>query len=205
MSIANTFNQFTFGFRYLDRLSPQLRGDRLCAAFDIKIYKPIQQYGRLMQIRKEIWAQTQGKLSLCLSNLSLPCILFRNSAVICLAKSRDIKDARDKAASIAKDIGFDEIALQDLSTAVSEAAMNAIVHGGGGICRISRKGNKIHVRVEDTGEGIALEHMTQAVLEFGFSTGASGGYGWFLMLAGCDRASLATGKHGTVVVLEFVR
>jgi anti-sigma regulatory factor (Ser/Thr protein kinase) len=103
--------------------------------------------------------------------------------------------------------GFGAERIQDLVTAVGEAAMNAVVHGGGGegtVCIVGSGSGAatIQVWIEDKGKGMTLEHIPRATLLKGHSTAGSLGHGFFLMLQTVDRVWLLTGTAGTTVVLE---
>jgi anti-sigma regulatory factor (Ser/Thr protein kinase) len=110
---------------------------------------------------------------------------------------------RQSAKEIAAANGFPEERIQDLTTAVGEASMNAVVHAGGGTGRICI-GDKqtVQVWVEDTGRGIAENALHRATLERGFTTAGSMGHGFWMMLKTADRVWLLTGSDGTTVVIE---
>jgi anti-sigma regulatory factor (Ser/Thr protein kinase) len=97
---------------------------------------------------------------------------------------------------------------QDLTLAASEAAMNAIVHAGGGkarVCADPAQGN-VQVWIVDNGGGIGVDQLHRAILERGFTTGGVGfGHGYFLILRSAERVHLLTGSAGTTVVLEQTR
>jgi anti-sigma regulatory factor (Ser/Thr protein kinase) len=95
--------------------------------------------------------------------------------------------------------------LQDFETAVGEASMNAVQHGGGGRGRVHGDPDSgvIQVWIEDQGEGIAEDFIHRAI-EQGWTTGGFG-QGFFLMRSCADRIYLLTGPSGTTVVLEQER
>ncbi len=99
--------------------------------------------------------------------------------------------------------GFPDERWQDLILAAGEAAMNAVVHAGGGdgrVC-IGDKGT-LQVWVEDRGKGIAVHALHRATLERGYTTAGSLGHGFWLMLKTADRIWLLTGSAGTTVAIE---
>ena len=98
---------------------------------------------------------------------------------------------------------FSEERSQDLETAVGEAAMNAVVHAGGGqgwVC--TSAAGTVQVWITDTGTGITMEHLPRATLERGFTTAGTLGHGFWLILRMVDRLWLLTGPTGTTLVLE---
>jgi len=87
--------------------------------------------------------------------------------------------------------------------AYGEAATNAIKHGGGGHYCIYREEHVVQVAVEDGGPGIDFRTLPRATLLPGFSTQASLGMGFTIMLDLADRVLLTTRPGCTEVVLEF--
>jgi anti-sigma regulatory factor (Ser/Thr protein kinase) len=145
---------------------------------------------------------TQGKLWLCFDNSELPPRLTPIEKPTPVGGSEHLQILRTRVREICGRQGFSEERLQALATAVSEAAMNALVHAGGGEASIYADGDIVRVWVEDTGEGISMECLPRATLERGFSTAASLGHGFWLMLHMVDRLYLLTGPSGTTLVLE---
>jgi PAS domain S-box-containing protein len=150
---------------------------------------------------------TQGKLILCDSRDEMPISLAPEGDSISLTE-QSLKTLRSRVAEVAANCGLSILRTQDLLTAVSEGAMNAIQHAGGGIARIYGDASRgmVQVWVEDHGKGIDLSSLPRATLERGFSTGGVGfGHGFWLMLQTCDRIYLLTGQQGTTVVMEQAR
>ena len=92
--------------------------------------------------------------------------------------------------------------VDDLCTATTEAATNAVKHGSGGQATVWSVGDAVTVRIADNGCGIAPAHLARATLEQGFSTRVSLGMGFHLMLQSTDTLALCTDVHGTVVFLQ---
>lgn len=96
------------------------------------------------------------------------------------------KVAIEKAASIAKDIGFSKDRIEDLKTAIAEACINAMEHGNKfdqstkvGIT-LAADDNSLQVVVHDNGSGIDPDKIPQKlVAENGFPMRR--GYGVFLI------------------------
>jgi ligand-binding sensor protein/anti-sigma regulatory factor (Ser/Thr protein kinase) len=91
----------------------------------------------------------------------------------------------------------------DLLSTVGEALDNAIKHAGGGTCQVFAREASLQVAVADEGPGIDFRTLPRATLVPGFSTAASLGMGFTIMLQLCERVLLATRPGKTVVTLEF--
>lgn len=116
-----------------------------------------------------------------------------------------LRAVRTRATGAATRCGLLQERTQDLVTAASECAMNAVQHAGGGTARIyaSADSGKVQVWIQDEGQGIDFSSLPRATLEAGFSAGGEGiGHGFYLMLSVVDRLYLLTGPDGTTVILE---
>ncbi len=153
-------------------------------------------------LRDVLLSVTDKKLRLCQSPAEMP-PCHAPAAEPVPVRSESLRLLRQSALEAAKAQGFAEECCHDLITAVGEAAMNAVVHGGGGEARVCvGPGKTVQVWVEDKGAGITLENLPRATLERGHSTVGSLGHGFWLMLKTADRLWLLTGKTGTTLVLE---
>ena len=92
----------------------------------------------------------------------------------------------------------------DLLSTVGEALDNALKHAGGGTYRAYARDDSLQVAIADEGPGIDFRTLPRATLTPGFSTAASLGMGFTIMLQLCERVLLATRPGRTVVILEFV-
>jgi CheY-like chemotaxis protein/anti-sigma regulatory factor (Ser/Thr protein kinase) len=158
----------------------------------------VRQRGFLKDV---LFSVTEGRLTLCDNRTDLPGELECMAGPI--AVSEDSLSALRKAthtAAIAS--GLSEERTYDLTTAVSEAGMNAVVHAGGGEAHISGHHDMVQVRIQDRGRGIDIDSLPRATLERGYTTAGTFGHGFFMMLNFTDRIFLLTGPDGTVVVLE---
>ncbi|NLE21452.1 MAG: hypothetical protein GX624_01530 [Actinobacteria bacterium] len=92
---------------------------------------------------------------------------------------------------------------EDLLSTVGEALDNALKHAGGGAYQTFARHDCLQVAVSDDGPGIDFRTLPRATLVSGFSTAASLGMGFTIMLQLCERVLLTTRPGHTVVVLEF--
>ena len=91
----------------------------------------------------------------------------------------------------------------DLLSTVGEALDNAVKHAGGGTFQAFCRGESLQVAITDEGPGIDFRTLPRATLVPGFSTAASLGMGFTIMLQLCERVLLSTRPGRTVVVLEI--
>jgi PAS domain S-box-containing protein len=166
---------------------------------------------RQKQAEEEQWAflrdvlasVTDGKLRLCRGPADLPARLPERGKPVPLTRESLIR-ARRGAAQAAEAAGLDQVRTHDLVTAVGEAAMNAVVHAGGGTVTVgaSPAPGMVQVWIEDQGAGIEISRLPEATLRIGYTTRGTLGHGVKLILQTVDRMWLLTGAHGTTVVLE---
>jgi anti-sigma regulatory factor (Ser/Thr protein kinase) len=151
--------------------------------------------------REMLLGFTDGRLCLCYAPSDLPRPLPPLSDPVELTPST-MRSLRKRAAADASGLHISTERTQDFETAVGEASMNAVQHGGGGRGRVHGDAGSgvIQVWVEDHGAGIAEDFIHRAV-EQGWTTGGFG-HGFFLMRSCADRIYLLTGPAGTTVVLE---
>jgi len=152
-------------------------------------------------LRDILYSVTEGKLFLCNTPDELPKPPPEQSAPIVLRREA-LRELRHVTDNVASAHGLNGERTMDLVTAVSEAGMNAVVHGGGGEARIYAEQDRVQVWITDRGQGIDLEHLPRATLERGYTTGGSLGHGFFLILNFTDRLYLLTGSDGTTIVVE---
>ncbi len=153
-------------------------------------------------LRDVLMSVTEGKLRLCDAGADLPAPLASAAGPIALAPEA-LGELRRVTQEVAIAQGLCPERWHDLITAAGEAAMNAVVHAGGGHAWVgSNETGVVQVRVEDQGTGIAMEHLPRATLEPGYTTAGTMGHGFWMMLKTADRIWLLTGPSGTTVVLE---
>lgn len=154
--------------------------------------------------RDVLLAVTGGKLRLVESSEIPPLELAQVSPAFTqqLAEAGDASALRRALNRIGRECGMDRDRVDDLCTATTEAATNAVKHGNGGQATVWAVGDSVTVQIADNGTGIAPAHLARATLEQGFSTRVSLGMGFHLMLQSTDTLALCTDVHGTIVFLQ---
>jgi len=113
---------------------------------------------------------TEGRLSLCDDEMELPQPIGEQGTSVDLSAAPALRDLRQAVIQAARGCGFQEDRVQDLATSVSEAGMNAIIHGGGGEAVVRADGaERVQVWIKDHGKGIALGSLPQSTLKRGYS------------------------------------
>lgn len=160
--------------------------------------------GQRRLLKEMLFGLTEGHMRLCDTRGDLPAELppVRDPVELTAMTLRLLRQQVD---SMTEELRFAKERVYDLKTAASEAAMNALRHGGGGSARVHADpaSGVIQVWIRDAGAGIA-EHLIHRAVESGWTTGGFG-QGFFLMWRTCDRVYLLTGATGTTVVLEMNR
>lgn len=98
--------------------------------------------------------------------------------------------------------GCDEDQAADLALCATEAATNVLVHGGKGEVSAHLFNDRIQVWIQDQGGGIDLVALTRSALLRTYSSKASMGLGFNLMLELADQVSVYTSSKGTTLILE---
>jgi len=154
-------------------------------------------------LRDVLASVTEGRLHLCDTPEDLPERLAHTWETIPLSAETGLNSLRKSIESCGIAENFCQGRWQDLILAAGEAAMNAIVHAGGGTAQVrGNNAGRIQVWIEDSGTGITLENLPKATLKRGFTTANTMGFGIKMMLQVVDRVFLLTGADGTTVVLE---
>lgn len=156
-------------------------------------------------LREMLFSMTEGRLRLCETESDLPAPLSPAPTDEPLELTRgSLQILRRQLEQRAEAAGLALDRAQDLITGVGEAAMNAVVHAGGGAAEIYADPERgtIQVWVRDSGTGITEDAIHRATLERGWTTADTLGHGFWMILRTCDRIYLLTGPEGTTVVLE---
>lgn len=157
-------------------------------------------------LREMLYSLTEGRLSLLDTPDALPPPLPSVGEPVALSRP-SLRLLRRLVTATTAQAGIDGEHAQDFLTAAGEAAMNAVVHAGGGeatVCADDETGI-VQVWVRDSGAGINEDDLHRATLEKGFTTAGTLGHGFWMMLKTADRVHLLTGPTGTTVVLEQER
>ena len=154
-------------------------------------------------LRDVLSSVTDAKLRICRTESELPPLFEQAGDPIELTMENGLGTLRKRIRQVCNLRAHSLDRQHDAVTAVSEAGMNAIVHGGGGVAIIaSSRSGTIQARIEDHGSGINVIDLPRAALSRGFSTKSSLGHGLKMMLDTIDRTFLLTGPTGTLVILE---
>ncbi|MEO7714579.1 MAG: PAS domain S-box protein [Capsulimonas sp.] len=152
-------------------------------------------------LRDILYSVTEGRLRFCENDSELP------ARAPCRINDTEfdrfgLAGVRADVRSAATSLGISDQRLNDLVTAVSEAAMNAVVHAKSAQYSVCEHREAIQVWIKDYGNGIEISQLHRATLERGFTTEDSLGHGFWLMLHTCDRIWLHSSSAGTTLVLE---
>ena len=100
------------------------------------------------------------------------------------------------AAAIGKDMGMPIVRVEDLSTALSEAILNAMEHGNEMNEKLqvtvtfSLAADKLSVEISDQGKGFLPPREAPRIEEAMSGNAAARGWGWFLMEQLVDRVEM---------------
>lgn len=148
-----------------------------------------------------IFAVTDGKLNL-VTYSEIESLLPLETINVPLSAHEDLVTLRAVVERLSKENGIDDDRTFMLTSAVSEAAANAVKHANGGLARVAAHGGRIQICIQDRGTGMDALVLPKATLMKGFSTKPSMGLGYSLILAVSDTVYLATEKQGTWVLME---
>ncbi len=154
-------------------------------------------------LRDILLSVTEGRLRLCTGETDLPVRLTLVGQPINLS-SETLRLVRRHAEEAAEQAQLEPVRRFDFLTATSEAAMNAVVHAGGGVAfvGVDKEAGIVQAWIEDKGKGIEMRHLPRATLDRGYTTAGTLGYGFKLTLTTADTVWLLTGPLGTTVVVE---
>jgi len=110
---------------------------------------------------------------------------------------------RGRLRTVLLNSGMEPTAAGDFLVAIGEAVTNSLKHAQGGQCTVKITPDMVRVRVCDDGPGIAPNALPDTILKAGYSTKASLGMGFTLMLEMADAVWLATDEgDGAAIQLE---
>lgn len=114
----------------------------------------------------------------------------------------ELADARTQLMAYCRAEGLSDEYMADFELAIGEALGNAVKHAGGGWAYAGHRDDVVWVGIVDHGTGIDTFAIPRVALLPGFSTKASMGLGYTMILNVTDHVKLATGPTGTTVVME---
>lgn len=117
---------------------------------------------------------------------------------------RDVRQARNIARAHAEALNWPDSRIYELQLCVGEAGTNALRHAGTASFQSWSDNDAVTFRIADSGPGIDFNRIPSA-LTSGYSTGASLGMGFTLMLELADTIRMATNHRGTVLQLTLAR
>ena len=110
--------------------------------------------------------------------------------------------AREAADSALRDLGVEPALRHATVLGVSEAATNALMHGGGGgRATLRRVGNRLRIVISDSGRGLNFLNWGG---RRGVDSSPSMGYGFKIILDSLDAVGLFTSPFGTTLILDRV-
>lgn len=149
-----------------------------------------------------LFAATGGRLQLMERDAMAPLLEgWTQMRELDITEPSQIAQARQLAEQVADAAGLDEEGKTDAALCVSEAVTNALKFGTRVLFRGGCYEDQMRFVIEDDGPGLERSLLPQVTLQKGFSTGASMGMGFSLMLEMMDRVGLCTGPDGTTVLL----
>ena len=158
--------------------------------------------GRRQSFNREVLlAVTGGRLMLCDQRELHGMVHGEAVFKMALHEPYDASKLRHAIKELVSDLKISRARLDDICTAATEAATNAVKHGGGGDAYVWVEPKNISVLVEDEGGGISPAQLARATLERGFSTRVSLGMGYYMMLEAVDNLALSTSPEGTSILL----
>lgn len=168
-----------------------------------------QQQAQRRFLREMLSSMTEGRLCLCDTTADLPASLpsFPADGTMLPLTAHTMRLLRHRVEDATRAAQIPQERGEDLVTAVGEASLNAVVHGGGGQGSVHADLQRgiVQVWVQDTGAGISQEALHRATLERGYTTAGTLGHGFYMILKTADRVYLLTGAGGTTVVVEQER
>jgi len=150
--------------------------------------------------RDTIFSITDGKLSICDESEVCP-VLASAQIEMELPDPASVSRARHRVRAYFEEQGLVDERLETFIIALGEAMTNAVKHAVGGRVYAGRTDDSVWAAIKDQGRGIESLTLPKAVLLRGFSTKASLGLGYCVILGISDRVLLKTDETGTTIVL----
>jgi len=157
---------------------------------------------RLHLAREVLFAVTEGRFHLC-DRDEIEAEWPSLASSLEVRREADVGTVREAVRAAGERAGMGEERAADLALCASEAATNALLHGGGGRVAVGEADGRVRVCVADQGGGIDPEDLPRATLLKGWSKRASMGLGFTIIHETADRLYLATGPSGTTLLIEM--
>lgn len=155
----------------------------------------------LMEILNDLAAAVAcGRLRF-LTRTELQAEVGRGSVLLTrpVTDSATLAAARSDVADALEGLGFSPERREETILCLSEAATNALIHGGGhGTLTLVDMGSRARLLVADAGPGLNFVNWQEP----GSSTQASMGYGYHIILDHIDDVCLNTSPAGTTLILD---
>lgn len=184
----------------------QAAPNRVAAFFrDITETKKADEFRKRLETQKKqfyrdtILSVTQGKLEI-VDSADIREYVEIAQLLIDIDTARHVGPARHRIEEFCRCKGLEGERMEAYLVGVGEAMANAVKHGNYGQVYAGEKEAHIWTCVVDKGTGINSLVLPQAVLKRGFSTKASLGLGYSIMLEVADRILLKTDEFGTSVI-----
>ncbi|RJQ56001.1 MAG: ATP-binding protein [Actinobacteria bacterium] len=113
-----------------------------------------------------------------------------------------LSEVRHRIADAARSRIPEQVESSILVNAAAEALNNSLKHARGGAYQVFAQNGTVQVLISDGGPGIDFRNLPKATLTPGFSTMATLGVGFTIMLQLSDRVLLSTRPGRTIIVLE---
>jgi anti-sigma regulatory factor (Ser/Thr protein kinase) len=160
---------------------------------------------RLHLTREVLFSVTEGKFQVCSRDeIDHEWPGFGpGPELIPVRTEADVRAVREAVRSVGETAGMAQERAADLALCASEAATNALLHGGGGAAAVGARDGRVRVRIADQGTGIEPEDLPRATLLKGWSKRSSMGLGFTIIHETADRVYLYTGPGGTTLLIEM--
>lgn len=151
--------------------------------------------------QRTIFSVTDGKLNL-VDRSDVEAMMNGDAQAFKLRNEHDLSEARTLVASLAEESGMSDERVYGLATALGEAAANAVKHANGGLVKLRALDDRVQACVIDNGPGMDHLMLPKSTLLKRFSTKASMGLGYSMILGFVDSVYLATDRDGTSILME---
>lgn len=158
-----------------------------------------------MICRDEVYRATKSKL-LLIHRQELE--LYRDGALLYssgLNTTGDIPKARGEIKEILECLHLDTARTMHPILVISELATNVIMHADKGKIKLYDSGDSFTCCVEDEGPGFNLYDLKDKTLAAGYSTKASLGMGFTIILKLADQVMLCNTEAGSAIIVKFYK